>query len=149
MSMLRNPRDVAIEMPQIARSASGASQPYDSSRAAADRMRAGIGEDDPTFKNIALGGPAPSAQAPQTARVAVHQGWPASNSMVAQAEENARKARVNQGREADLEAAVNGGLAKKRWWKRVWSGYFWWGVVGVCIIVFLGVVLPVVIRSSK
>ncbi len=149
MSMLRNPREVALEMPEIARSASGASQPYDSSRAAADRMRAGIGGSDLTFENIPLGGPAPAAQAPRTTRVAVHQGWPASNSLVAQAEENARKARVNQGREADLEAAVSGGLAKKRWWKRIWSGYFWWGVVGVCIIVFLGVVLPVVIRSPK
>lgn len=54
--------------------------------------------------------------------------------MQADAKENARKARAQEGRERDLEAARCGGRDRKRWCGR---GSWVWIVLGVVLIVGL------------
>lgn len=159
---------VADHRIRIARSASQQAETipmyhYDTSRAAADRLRASAARDRlhadqgrgnlnlDEFEEVPLGGPAPAYQAPYAARNTMHTGWPlqtslrhGGNSLEIDAAENARKARVQEGGERDLEMARYEGVSRRRWCgrnSRVWT------CVGIGLLIALSVIAVIVVTS--
>ena len=133
---------------QIARSASttGPSHATNTSRAAADRLRAtGNGDSDGDFQleDIPLNDTLPTTQSreAQAPRSTLHESWPRprnsipSDSLNRGAKPNTGRAYVQGLQMIDLEAAVRDTRPVERsWWRKGWGLWFWAGLV-VCVCV--------------